>query len=114
MNSIKKKSRATKRRSNQILAEQAADVARIMNLLGNENRLLILCYLMMHKEMKVGDLVAVLNLSQSALSQHLTKLRQEGLVKFRRASQTLYYRIADPRVSKLIKTLKGLYCEDFT
>jgi len=41
-------------------------------------------------------------------------LRQEGLVKFRRASQTLYYRIADPRVSKLIKTLKGLYCEDFT
>lgn len=83
-----------------------------MNLLGNENRLLILCYLMMRKEMKVGDLVDALRLSQSALSQHLTKLREEGLVEFRRESQTLYYRIADPRVSKLIKVLKKLYCED--
>lgn len=83
-----------------------------MNLLGNENRLLILCYLMMHKEMKVGDIVDAVKLSQSALSQHLTKLRDEGLVDFRRESQTLYYRIADPRVSKLIKVLKKLYCED--
>jgi DNA-binding transcriptional ArsR family regulator len=51
-------------------------------------------------------------LSQSALSQHLTKLREDGLVDFRRESQTLYYRIADPRVTKLIKVLKKLYCED--
>ena len=95
-----------------LLTRQAADVSRVMNLLGNENRLLILCYLMMRKEMKVGDIVDAVKLSQSALSQHLTKLREEGLVEFRRESQTLYYRIADPRISKLIKLLKKLYCED--
>lgn len=95
-----------------LLAKQAADVARVMNVLSNESRLLILCYLMMRKEMKVGDIVDAIKLSQSALSQHLSKLREEGLVEFRRESQTLYYRIADPRVTKLIKVLKKLYCED--
>jgi DNA-binding transcriptional ArsR family regulator len=109
---VLKKTRPAQPPGDQILTEQAADVARVMNLLGNENRLLILCYLMMHKEMKVGDIVDAVKLSQSALSQHLTKLREEGLVEFRRESQTLYYRIADPRVSKLIKVLKKLYCED--
>jgi DNA-binding transcriptional ArsR family regulator len=67
---------------------------------------------MMQGEMKVGEIVECVNLSQSALSQHLTKLREEGLVEFRRESQTLYYRIADPRIFKLIKLLKKLYCED--
>ena len=104
--------RSTSKREDQLLAKQAADVSRILNLLGNENRLLILCYLMMQKEMKVGDIVGCVKLSQSALSQHLTKLRDEGLVDFRRESQTLYYRIADPRLFKLIKLLKKLYCED--
>jgi DNA-binding transcriptional ArsR family regulator len=106
------KLRASNQRGDLLLAKQAADVSRVMNLLGNENRLLILCYLMMRKEMKAGDIVDALNLSQSALSQHLAKLREDGLVKFRRESQTLYYRIADPRVTKLIRVLKKLYCED--
>lgn len=109
---VPKTTRPAQPPGDQILTERAADVSRVMNLLGNENRLLILCYLMMHKEMKVGDIVDAVKLSQSALSQHLTKLRDEGLVDFRRKSQTLYYRIADPRVSKLIKVLKKLYCED--
>ena len=96
------------------LARQAADAARLMSLLGNANRLLILCYLMTRKEMNVGELVAAVDLSQSALSQHLTKLRADGLVATRRDSQHIYYRIADPRVTKLIKTLKKLYCDDMT
>ena len=104
--------RGTNKREENLLAKQAADVSRILNLLGNEKRLLILCYLMMQKEMKVGDIVDCVKLSQSALSQHLTKLRDEGLVDFRRKSQALYYRIADPRLFKLIKLLKKLYCED--
>ncbi len=106
------KSRTGNERNDLLLAKQAADVARVMNLLSNESRLLILCYLMMRKEMKVGDIVDAVKLSQSALSQHLTKLREDGLVEFRRESQTLYYRIADPRVTKLIRVLKRLYCED--
>ncbi len=106
------KSRTGNERNDLLLAKQAANVARVMNLLSNENRLLILCYLMMRKEMKVGEIVDAVKLSQSALSQHLTKLREDGLVEFRRESQTLYYRIADPRVTKLIRVLKKLYCED--
>ncbi|HLT98915.1 MAG TPA: ArsR family transcriptional regulator, partial [Burkholderiaceae bacterium] len=49
-------------------------------------------------------------LSQSALSQHLGRMREEGLVAFRRESQTLYYRIANPDVEKLVSTLKAIYC----
>lgn len=94
------------------LAAQAAEAARVLNLLGNEKRLLILCYLIASKELKVGDIVSAVRISQSALSQHLTKLREAGIVTFRRDSQTLYYRISDPRVNKLIKLLKSLYCED--
>jgi DNA-binding transcriptional ArsR family regulator len=86
----------------------------VLNVLGNENRLLIVCYLMMNKEMRVGELVEAVKLSQSALSQHLTKLREEGLVDFRRESQTLFYRIADARVTKIVKLLKKLYCEDIS
>lgn len=95
-----------------LLAQQAEEVARLLNLLGNENRLLILCHLMMNKEMRVSEIVDAVGLSQSALSQHLTKLRVDGLVSFRRESQTLHYRIADARVSKLIKLVKKLYCEN--
>jgi DNA-binding transcriptional ArsR family regulator len=96
------------------LAKQAEDVSRLLSLLGNANRLLILCYLMARKEMNVGELVEAVDLSQSALSQHLTKLREDGLVEFRRDSQHIYYRIADPRVAKLINVLKKLYCSDLT
>jgi DNA-binding transcriptional ArsR family regulator len=94
------------------LAQQAAEASKLLNLLGNANRLLILCYLMTRKEMNVGELVDAVDLSQSALSQHLTKLRADGLVASRRDSQHIYYRIADPRVTKLIKVLKKLYCDD--
>jgi DNA-binding transcriptional ArsR family regulator len=113
MTSTAAKSRAIKLTPDQLLAKQAEDVSRLLNVLANENRLLIVCHLMMQNEMKVGELVDALKLSQSALSQHLTKLRDEGLVEFRRESQTLYYRIADPRVTKLVKVLKKLYCDDF-
>ncbi len=64
-------------------------------MLANEKRLLILCFLAVRGEMTVGELVGVVKLSQSALSQHLAKLRADGLVEFRRASQTLHYRVAD-------------------
>ncbi len=106
------KARANKLRPDQLLEQQAREVSRLLSVLANENRLLIVCYLMMRNEMKVGELVDALHLIQSALSQHLTKLREEGLVEFRRESQTLYYKIADERVTKLVKVLKKLYCDD--
>ena len=61
-------------------------------------------------EANVTTLAAAARLSQSALSQHLAKLRAEGLVAFRREGQTLWYRIADPRVEELLATLHRLFC----
>lgn len=94
------------------LAAQAAAAARMLKLLGNKSRLLILCSLAARGEMKVGELVDTVRLSQSALSQHLALLREDGLVAFRRKSQTLYYRVSDPRAARILKLLKDIYCGD--
>jgi len=88
----------------------APDVADILRTLANERRLMILCRLVDWKEANVTALAEAVGLSQSALSQHLAKLRDEGIVTFRRESQTLWYRIADPRVEQLMATLYSLYC----
>jgi DNA-binding transcriptional ArsR family regulator len=82
----------------------------MLKLLGNEYRLLILCALAARGEMKVGELVDVVGLSQSALSQHLSLLREDGLVAFRREAQTLHYRVSDPRAARILKLLKDIYC----
>jgi len=94
------------------LAKQAGDAAQLLKLLGNEKRLLVLCFLAARGEMTVGELVDVVKLSQSALSQHLGKLRAEGLVTFRRASQTLHYCVADKRALRVLQVLKEIYCGD--
>ncbi len=96
----------------EMLAAQAVAAARMLKLLGNEYRLLILCFLIAQGEMKVGDLVEAVGLSQSALSQHLGLLREDGLVVFRRESQTLFYSVADPRAAQILKLLKNIYCGD--
>lgn len=94
------------------LAKEAGEAAQLLKLLGNEKRLLVLCFLAARGEMTVGELVAVVKLSQSALSQHLGKLRADGLVTFRRNSQTLHYSIADKRALRLLHVLKDIYCGD--
>lgn len=92
------------------LAAQAGDAARLLKLLANERRLLVLCELAGAGEMTVGDLAAAVGLSQSALSQHLSLMRESGLVGFRRDGQTLHYRIVDPVASEILSTLKTIYC----
>jgi DNA-binding transcriptional ArsR family regulator len=94
------------------LAKQAGEAAQLLKLLGNEKRLLILCFLAVRGEMTVGELVVVVKLSQSALSQHLARLREDGLVVFRRTSQTLHYRVADRRALRVLQVLKEIYCGD--
>ena len=94
------------------LAKQAGEAAQLLKLLGNEKRLLILCFLVVRGEMTVGELVGVVKLSPSALSQHLARLRADGLVIFRRTSQTLHYRVADPRALRVLQVLKEIYCGD--
>lgn len=92
------------------LERKAGEVACLLKLLANENRLLILCRLALKGEMPVNDLVGVVGLSQSALSQHLAKMREEGLVATRREAQTVFYRIADDNAARLLKLLKEIYC----
>jgi DNA-binding transcriptional ArsR family regulator len=94
------------------LAQQAAAAARMLKLIGNERRLLILCALIAHGEMRVGELMGHVGLGQSALSQHLARLRADGLVAFRRQSQTLHYRISDPRAARIVDLLRSIYCSD--
>jgi DNA-binding transcriptional ArsR family regulator len=88
----------------------AARAAALLRAVGNEHRLLVLCLLIEWGELPVGALLERLPLSQSALSQHLARMRDEGLVAYRRESQTLYYRIANPDVERLIATLKQIFC----
>jgi ArsR family transcriptional regulator, virulence genes transcriptional regulator len=92
------------------LEKQAVEVAGILRALANERRLMILCKLVECGEANVSALAEAVDLSQSALSQHLAKMRDEGLVTFRRESQTLWYRIADPRIEQLFVTLHKLFC----
>jgi ArsR family transcriptional regulator, virulence genes transcriptional regulator len=92
------------------LVKQAGEAAQHLKLLANEKRLLILCFLAARGEMTVGELVEAVDLSQSALSQHLAKLRADRLVTFRRTSQTLHYSIADKRTLQLLGVLKEIFC----
>ncbi len=92
------------------LEKHAAEVAGVLELLANDKRLLILCELVQRGECNVGSLTKAVGLSQSALSQHLAKMRDEGIVAFRRDAQTLWYRIADDRIERLLGVLHDLYC----
>lgn len=92
------------------LQEKAGQAARLLRLLGNENRLLLLCHLVAHEEMTVGALAQAVGLSQPALSQHLALLREDGLVATRRDAQTVFYRLADPKAASVLSVLRDLYC----
>lgn len=92
------------------LQENAAEAARLLRLLANERRLLLLCHLVGAGEMTVSALASTLGLSQPALSQHLAILREDGLVATRKASQAVFYRLADPKAARLLEVLCDLYC----
>jgi ArsR family transcriptional regulator len=85
------------------LQAKAGEVAGILSALANDRRLLILCKLVEVGEATVGTLAAEVGLSQSALSQHLARMREEGIVAFR---------IGDARIETLLSTLHRLYCAD--
>jgi ArsR family transcriptional regulator len=89
---------------------RAAEASRLLKALANEKRLMILCKLIEAGEASVSRLSGAVDLSQSALSQHLARMREEELVTFRREAQTLFYRVADPNVARLLATLKSIFC----
>jgi DNA-binding transcriptional ArsR family regulator len=93
------------------MRQNAAQAVRLLKTLANESRLLIMCVLA-EGEHSVGELNKQIKLSQSALSQHLAVLREQGLVQTRRESQTIYYSLADSDAIPVIQTLHDTFCPD--
>jgi ArsR family transcriptional regulator len=87
----------------------ASAAAKLLRTLGNEKRLMILCQLT-GRERSVGELQPLVGLSQSALSQHLAVLREEGVVATRREGLAIWYRIIDPAAVKVVAMLAEIFC----
>ncbi|HNG59942.1 MAG TPA: metalloregulator ArsR/SmtB family transcription factor [Cellvibrionaceae bacterium] len=95
--------------NNPAMQAHAAKAASLLKALANEHRLMIMCTLI-DGELCVGDLNERVPLSQSALSQHLASLREAGLVRTRKESQTVYYAVNGNEASKIIAVLQSIYC----
>jgi DNA-binding transcriptional ArsR family regulator len=93
----------------QELAPQAAQAESFLKALANRHRLMILCQLH-NGETSVSELQRAVGLSQSSLSQHLARLREDKLVSTRRESQVIHYSLANPNVARVIGLLHELFC----
>ncbi|MFT0546724.1 ArsR/SmtB family transcription factor [Allopusillimonas ginsengisoli] len=92
------------------MQDAASKAAGLLRTVGNEHRLLMLCLLIEHEELTVGELLQYVDLSQSAVSQHLARMRDEGIVDVRRNGLNMYYRIVNPNVKVLVAALKDIFC----
>lgn len=93
------------------LQNNAQSASRFLKAISNQHRLLILCNLV-DAELSVGELEKIVGLSQSALSQHLARLRKEEVVKTRRDAQTIYYSLQDKNVVDVLRLLENIFTED--
>ena len=93
-------------------SQQAGEAVALLKAMANQCRLLVLCHLSASGELSVGELADRAGLSQSALSQHLAKLREEGLVATRKEAQTVFYRLCDPRAEQILALLHDLFCPE--
>jgi DNA-binding transcriptional ArsR family regulator len=87
----------------------AAQACRLMKVLSNPDRLMLLCQLS-QGEKRVGELEAILGILQPTLSQQLTVLREEALVTTRREGKNIYYQIASPQALAVMKVLFDQFC----
>ncbi len=92
------------------LERKAERASGLLKAMANQHRLIILC-LLLNGEKSVGELEQLIGLSQSALSQHLARLRRDGLVQTRRSAQTIYYTLQGDHARRLISTLYDMYCD---
>lgn len=95
----------------QQMRTHATEAAELMKALGNESRLMILCTLA-EREHSVSELNSIIPLSQSALSQQLAKLREQGLVATRRQSQAIFYSLAPGPADRVVHLLQDIYCSN--
>ena len=93
------------------MAQSADRASSLMKTLGHKDRLMILCHLA-DGEKSVGQIADLLQLSQSPLSQHLSRMRKEGLVNTRREAQTIYYSVASGEAARFVELMHELYCSE--
>ena len=105
-----RKTAGTSRMDFDAMQQNASDAVNLLKGLANESRLMIMCVLS-EGEVSVGQLNQRIELSQSALSQHLAVLRDQGLVQTRRESQTIFYSLADTAAMNIIELLHDVYCD---
>ena len=92
------------------MKEKAREVADLLKVLANENRLLILCELAQEPQ-SVGTLLKKLGITQSGISQHLSILKANGILDYDKKAQTIIYKVKDERVFRLLETIKETYCK---
>lgn len=92
------------------MEQNAQKAAQLLKSLANPSRLMVLCHLS-KAECTVGELEKLVGLSQSALSQHLARLREEDIVQCRREAQSKFYSVKDEKTRKLLDSLYDLYCK---
>lgn len=95
----------------EVMKKNSLKAEKMLKLLANSKRLLILCNLL-RKECSVNELSELVGLSQSALSQHLARMREEELVSTNKQGTTIYYRINKPEVEAILSTLYLIYCKE--
>ena len=94
------------------MKERAKQIAELLKVLANENRLMIFCALMQGPMVVNKIAESVPNITQSALSQHLTLLKAHGILDFTKVGQNIIYSIADHRVEEIVNVLKKYYCDE--
>ncbi len=95
----------------EVMKNNASKAAQLLKLLANPKRLLILCHLL-NNERTVSELQDLIGLSQSALSQHLAKMRKDGFLSITKQGTHVYYHINKPEVEAILSTLYLIYCKD--
>lgn len=101
----------TKDSSIEVMKRNSVKAEAMLKLLANGNRLMILCNLVKGKK-SVSQISELVELSQSALSQHLAKMRQQGLVESDKQGKMVYYHINNPEVEAILSTLYLIYCKE--
>lgn len=93
----------------QEMKKKSVTASNFLKGLANPHRLTVLCALS-QGEKNVSELIEIAGISQTSMSQHLNKLKDEGIVDFRREHRTLYYFIKNPNVLRVIGILYDMYC----
>lgn len=93
------------------MVENATKASNFLKAISHQGRLMILCHLV-SGEKSVTELEALLSARQAAVSQQLSRLRQEGLVLPRREGKAIYYRLADDKPQRILEVVYELFCKD--